>query len=104
MMKIRGNATSAGVSCSCLFFLVWVIAGMTLGAVCSNHSLNFLFGIQAPWYADAAIGAVGGGIVITIGVITWACDLGGVDGPVWPLTEAGKAKKGLLPAERTPAR
>lgn len=99
MRRTRTDGATVGLSCTCLVLLVWVIGGMTIGAVCSNHSLDFLFGVQAPWYADAAIGAVGGGFVITVGVVTWACDLGGVKGPVWPMTDEAKARKGLTPAE-----
>lgn len=98
--RTHADGATVGISCTCLFLLVWVIAGLTIGAVCSNYSLDFLFGIQVPWYANAAIGAVGGGVVIVTGVVCWACDLGGVDGPVWPMTPAAKAKKGMLPAER----
>ena len=74
--------------------VLWVILGLTLGAVCVHYTLAFWIGLDAPWYATVPTGAVLGGVAITAGAITWVCDLGGLDGPVWPLTDKGKAEKG----------
>jgi hypothetical protein len=97
----RGRIAAIGnLSCvGCV--ILWIIAGLTLGAYCMHYSLDFWIGVDAPWYACVPLGAVTGGIPIAAGAITWACDLGGMDGPVWPLTDEARTRKSL-PAEAEP--
>ena len=73
--------------------ILWVVVGLTIGAVCVHYTLNFWVGIDPPLWACAGIGMVTSGVVVPAGVITGVCDLGGLDGPMWPLTDKAKAEK-----------
>lgn len=90
--KKKGSGVFAGLGClGCA--ILWLVVGLTIGAVCVHYTLNFWIGVDPPLYACALVGMVTSGVVVPVGVITGVCDLGGLDGPVWPLTDAAKAKK-----------
>ena len=69
--------------CGCLILIL--VVNLTLGGFCADYSLGYYFGADAPWYGDAALGLVGGQVLIPATVLAWVLKLAGVRQPVWRL-------------------
>lgn len=82
-----------GLSCfGCA--IVWIVLGLTIGAVCVHYTLAFWIGVDAPWWVCVPAGAATSGVALPVGLVTWCCDLGGMDGPVWPLAGQAQPEEG----------
>ncbi len=78
MSKRRGNTELAG---GCLFAVLWVLFGVSVGAWLFDYVLFTFTGKAVPWIADALGGAVCSGFLVPLSIITWILTLCGVPTP-----------------------
>ena len=76
MVQKRPRFSCGGIGC-----LVILAVNSTIGGLCFDYCLWKLFSIDAPWYADAICGLIGGEVVIPLALILMILGLCGVNLP-----------------------
>lgn len=89
--------TNGGVlGIGCLIMLVFIAIGLSLGAVCFDYSLHFLFGKDIHWAVDMVCGVLLSPINVTVAIVCFVLDVCGVDPPLFGV-------KTMQPAPAKPA-
>lgn len=55
--------------CGC--FLIWMILGLSIGALASNYLIAELFHKNIPFIWDMVIGIAGGEVIVPVAIVYW---------------------------------
>lgn len=71
------------IGIGCLIMLAFVALGLSLGAVCFDYSLNFIFGKDIHWAGDMVCGVLLGPVNVTVAIVCFVLDVCGIEPPLF---------------------
>ena len=77
-MSRNGGEVLTGCGC----WIIFAIVNLTLGALCFDYSLSYIFAKDVPWYADMVCGLFLGEFTIPAAIICWILNMCGIPAPL----------------------
>jgi hypothetical protein len=65
-----------------LFYVVWIVLGLTLGAYCFDYALWAVFGQNISWVGDAIVGMLCSGFIVGTAIVLKILDWFGLNYPL----------------------